>query len=52
MINTIEFVSGQQACKRGSLCPAGASEDFKRGFAAQYELEQVLEHNPKAGEKK
>lgn len=43
-----EFILGQKACVNGELCPQGASKDFQRGYAYQYELEQVLEHNPKA----
>ena len=43
-----DFIRGQQACKRGDTCPAGASKDFIRGYGAQYELEQALEWNPKA----
>lgn len=43
-----EFISGQSACKRGDVCPVNASADFKRGYGAQYELEQALEWNPKA----
>ena len=52
MSEVSDFIDGQQACKEGRLCPAGVSKDFERGYAAQYELEQVLEHNPKVGEKK
>lgn len=43
-----DFISGQQACKRGDTCPVDATADFKRGYGAQYELEQVLAWNPKA----
>lgn len=43
-----EFISGQDACKRGDACPVNATADFKRGYGAQYELEQALEWNPKA----
>lgn len=43
-----EFLAGQSACSKGKPCPADASDAFKRGYGAQYELEQMLEHNPKA----
>ena len=36
-----EFISGQKACRDGGSCPDMASEAFVRGFAAEYELEQV-----------
>ena len=41
-----EFLRGQQACSKGEQCPTGASPAFKRGYGAQYELEQALEYNP------
>ena len=43
-----DFIAGQKACKAGEPCPAGVSNDFKRGYGAQYELEQALEWNPDA----
>lgn len=43
-----QFLLGQQACSNGEPCPADASAAFKRGYGAQYELEQMLEHNPSA----
>ena len=43
-----EFLRGQQACSKGEQCPTGASPAFKRGYGAQYELEQMLEHNSMA----
>jgi hypothetical protein len=51
-MNTNQFIDGQKACSEGKPCPTGVSKDFERGYAAQYELEQVLERNPKIGEKK
>jgi len=41
-----QFIDGQKACAEGKPCPADATESFKRGYGAQYELEQALEHNP------
>lgn len=38
---------GQKACIAGELCPVNVSDAFERGYAAQYEIEQVAEHNPK-----
>ena len=42
-----DFLMGQKACIAGKWCPSNASEAFERGYAAQYEIEQVAEHNPK-----
>ena len=36
-----EFLAGQKSCQRGEQCPQGATEAFKRGYAAEYESEQV-----------
>ena len=36
-----DFIDGQQACEKGLPCPIDASEDFVRGYATQYELEQI-----------
>ena len=46
-----EFMNGQLACQKGEQCPAGASEEFKRGYGAEYEWQQVAEHNPKLANK-
>jgi len=35
-----EFIDGQYACYKGWDCPVDASEDFVRGFSAQYTQEQ------------
>lgn len=43
-----DFIAGQSACATGKECHVGASSAFQRGYSAQYELEQALEHNPKA----
>lgn len=40
-MNTDEFLRGQQDCKEGKPHKSG-STDYDRGYAAQYELEQVL----------
>ena len=47
MFNVDEFLNGQRACIDGEQCPVGSSKEFERGYAAQYELEQVVEHNPR-----
>ena len=44
-INALEFMRGQQACKEGKECESWRSESFTRGYAAQYELEQLREEN-------
>ena len=36
-----EFLAGQKACKEGKPCPSNASSDFVRGYAAQYEYEEI-----------
>ena len=46
-----EFMNGQLACQKGEQCPVGASEEFKRGYGAEYEWQQVCEHNPKLANK-
>lgn len=46
MLDVDEFLAGQKACIAGGLCPTGSSKAFERGYAAQYEIEQVAEHNP------
>lgn len=42
-----DFLMGQKACIAGELCPVNVIDAFERGYAAQYEIEQVAEHNPK-----
>jgi hypothetical protein len=41
--NIIEFVNGQKDCKEGNPHKAGMSESYDRGYAVQYELEQIME---------
>ena len=36
-----QFFAGQRACQVGEQCPQGATEVFKRGYGAEYEMEQV-----------
>jgi len=43
MMDTEKFMSGQKACQRGDVCPAGAHPDFVLGFSAQYEIDQILD---------
>jgi len=40
-MNIFDFVQGQQDCKNGKPHEAGHSLDYDRGYATQYELEQV-----------
>ena len=46
MFNVDSFLAGQKACQDGDPCPSKVSASFKRGYAAQYEIEQVAEHYP------
>lgn len=46
MLNIDDFLDGQRACIAGEICPKFATKAFRRGYAAQYEIEQVAEHNP------
>ena len=39
--DTFEFIAGQAACRDDEPCPIDASESFKAGYGAQYELEQI-----------
>lgn len=48
MSDISEFIKGQRACKAGEPSPVNAGDDFKRGYSAQYELEQALEWNSQA----
>lgn len=41
MMDTKEFMKGQQDCKKGKPHKSG-STDYNQGYAVQYELEQVL----------
>ena len=38
---TTEFMRGQQDCMDGNPHQSGQSEEYDRGYAAQYELEEV-----------
>lgn len=40
-MNTEQFLQGQKDCKAGKPHKSG-SDDYNRGYSAQYELEQVL----------
>lgn len=46
MLSVDDFLAGQKSCIAGELCPTGVSKAFERGYDAQYQLEQVAEHNP------
>ena len=41
MIDGFEFAQGQLDCQDGKPHEKGQSESYDRGYAAQYELEQV-----------
>ena len=40
-MNTDDFLRGQKDCKAGKPHKSG-SDDYNRGYATQYELEQYL----------
>lgn len=40
--NVIEFVNGQQDCRDGKPHEDGKGASYDAGYAAQYELEQML----------
>lgn len=42
-IDANQFLLGQKAALNGDACPEGATDSFCRGYASQYELEQILE---------
>lgn len=41
--NVLEFVNGQQDCRDGKPHIDGNGESYDRGYACQYELEQINE---------
>jgi len=41
MININDYLDGQKDCENGTPHKAGRSESYDRGYAAQYELEQI-----------
>lgn len=40
-MNNFDCKQGQQDCKQGKPHQAGRSEAYDRGYAAEYELEQI-----------
>jgi len=44
-IDSKEFFRGQRDCENGVAHKEGQSKSYDRGYAAQYELEQVLGAN-------
>lgn len=40
-MNTDQFIQGQRDCRDGKPHEAGKGADYDRGYAAQYEYEQV-----------
>ena len=46
MLSVDDFLAGQKSCIAGEPCPVGATKAFERGYNAQYNIEQVAEHNP------
>jgi hypothetical protein len=48
--NVIEFIDGQRACKDGKPHESGKSESYDAGYAAQYELEQMITTHSEGGD--
>lgn len=44
-MNTDDFLRGQRDCKDGKDLKLGDTDDYYRGYGAQYELEQIQAHN-------
>ena len=42
MVNADEFIQGQKDCKEGKQTTGNESDDYLRGYAAQYNLEQIM----------
>ncbi|MEX2964705.1 hypothetical protein [Microbulbifer sp. TYP-18] len=40
--NPDDFLRGQESCQTGLPSPLNETEDFERGYAAQYAQEQML----------
>lgn len=40
--NADDFLQGQRDCQAGVKHEAGRSRDYNRGYAAEYEREQVM----------
>jgi hypothetical protein len=38
-----DFLRGQRDCKKGIPAPVNASEDYMRGYGAQYTAEQIAD---------
>lgn len=51
MLSIDGFLAGQRACEAGELCPSKVSASFRRGYDAQYQIEQVAEHYPQLAKK-
>jgi len=41
-MNPDEFMQGQKDCANGVPHKAGMSDSYDRGYAAQYEMEQIM----------
>lgn len=44
VFNADDFLKGQKDCKEGIPHKAGKSEDYNRGYGAQYQHEQNVTH--------
>jgi len=47
IVNCDLFLQGQKDCADGISHEEGMPEDYNRGYAAQYELEQTITDNTK-----
>lgn len=43
-LNPADYIKGQTDCKEGYPAKQSGSESYIRGFADQYQYEQVLDH--------
>ena len=39
-MSAMEFIEGQEACRKGESCPTKAGTDFVRGYQFEYFLQE------------
>lgn len=44
-----DFLDGQSDCRNGVEHKSGMSKDYDRGYAAEYQAEQVIAHQAESG---
>lgn len=45
-----DFLTGMQICSESDELPDNASDDMRRGYLSEYELEQIRTHLTEQGE--